>query len=360
VDAQCSFGVEEEFFVVDPGSRRVVAAAPAVQAMQPELITKELTRYQVEIATEPCRTLAELRADLTRRRSALAAAAEQAGYLVLPSGTPPLGGTGMPISDDERYDAMEKEYRDLIDRSGICGCHVHVGVPDRRTALLVSNHLRPWLPVLTALAANSPYRDGRDTGYASWRTVAWSSWPVAGPAPFWRSEEQYEALVASLIKSGVILDPGMVYWYIRPSARYPTLEVRACDVLPTVDLAVLVAALTRALVATALRDLAGYVTAVEVPDEMLRAAHWRAARDGLAGDGVDVLSGQPMPAFELVQRLVRRVQPELDRAGDTAEVLDLLARVARDGAPAARQRAVHAASDELADVVDMLVAGFTG
>ena len=156
----------------------------------------------------------------------------------------------------------------------------------------------------------------------------------------------------------MILDPGMVYWYIRPSARYPTLEVRACDVLPTVDLAVLVAALTRALVATALRDLAGDVTAVEVPDEMLRAAHWRAARDGLAGDGVDVLSGQPMPAFELVRRLVSRVQPELDRAGDTAEVLDLLARLEADGAPAARQRAVRARRGELADVVDDLVAGF--
>ena len=92
MDAQCSFGVEEEFFVVDPVSRRVVAGAPEVQAVRPELVAKELTRYQVEIATEPCRTLAELRADLTRRRSALAAAAEQAGYLVLPSGTPPRWG----------------------------------------------------------------------------------------------------------------------------------------------------------------------------------------------------------------------------------------------------------------------------
>ncbi len=363
VDAEsgvCSFGVEEEFFVVDPDSRRVVAAAPKVRAVRPELVAKELTRYQVEIATRPCDTLAELRADLYRRRAGVVRAAARVGYAVLPSGTAPLGGAGLPVTDDDRYDAMEREYRDLLGRSGVCGCHVHVALPDRWTALRVSNHLRPWLPVLAAISSNSPYRSGHDTGYASWRTIAWSSWPVAGPAPFWRSDEHYEALVDGLIQSGVILDTGMLYWYARPSARFPTLELRACDVLPTVDGTLLVAALARALVGTALADLAGDVAAVDVPTEMLRAAHWRAARDGLAGDGVDVLSGRPKPAAELVRALVSRVRPALDRAGDTAVVLELLARLDADGGPAQRQRLLHARRGDLRDVVDALVTGVTG
>ncbi|OLB80633.1 MAG: hypothetical protein AUI14_06005, partial [Actinobacteria bacterium 13_2_20CM_2_71_6] len=292
-----------------------------------------------------------------RRRAALAEAAGRVGYAILPSGTAPLGGTGMPISADDRYDTMEREYRALLDRSGVCGCHVHIGLPDRGTALHVSNHLRIWLPVLAALAGNSPYRDGRDTGYASWRTIAWYSWPVAGPAPFWRSEQQYDDLVDALIQSGVILDRGMVYWYARPSARYPTLELRICDVLPTVDGAVLVAALTRALVGTALADLRDDVQAIEIPADMLRAAHWRAARDGLTGNGVEVLSGRPVPAAELVRRLVSRVRPELDRTGDTDEVLDLLARIEVDGSPAQRQRTAYARRGDLRDVVDALVDG---
>jgi carboxylate-amine ligase len=354
-----SLGVEEEFLVVDPESRRVVPRAAAVLAAaagQPGRAEKELTQIQVETATAPCRTLDALRADLVRARAAIAAAAGEAGCAVAPSGTAVLAGASHPpISDSNRYGRMAAEYRALLSGQGVCGCHVHVGVPDRETALQVSNHVRPWLPALQALAGNSPFLDGVDTGYASWRSVAWSRWPVGGPPPFWHSVEQYDALVESLISSGVILDPGMVYWYARPSARFPTLEIRVCDVLPTVDDVLLVAALTRALVQTALTDLGRGLPAVEVPEQMLRAAHWRAARDGLEGEAVNVVSGQPLPAWDLVGHLLAHVGPALDRSGDAGTVTGLVAGLRERGSAAARQRAVYEAGRNPADVVDWLV-----
>ncbi len=357
-------GVEEEFLVVDPQTRHAVARAAAVRlaaaANADETgVDKELTEYQLEIATRPCATLEELRGQLTSARARLVAAATRAGCRVLPSGTAVLGGTGAPVTKDDRYRQMQREYREMLAGQGVCGCHVHVEMPDPETALKVSNHLRVWLPVLQSITVNSPYWNGVDTGYASWRTIVWSRWPVSGPAPCWSSWEQYEALVGSLITAGVIMDSGMVYWYLRPSAHAPTLEIRAFDVMPSVDDVVLVAALARALARVALAEVADGVDAVEVPTELLRAAHWRVARDGLPGDAVDPVSGRPTPAVGLVRGMIDRVRPALTETGDADEVEALYARLLERGCPASRQRAAFRRRGDPWDVVDSLVGEVT-
>ncbi len=357
-----SMGVEEEFLLVDPDSRRLASGAGEVRRVAAELdlgdfVEKELTDYQLETATDPCATLEQLRTGLIAGRKALVTAAARAGYRAVASGTAVLGAPErVAVTPDSRYERMHREYREMLADQWVCGCHIHVGLPDRETAVLVSNHLRPWLPVLQAISGNSPFADGVDTGYASWRTLVWSRWPVAGPAPFWRDLTHHDAFVDCLIRSGVILDPAMVYWYARPSAHVPTLEIRVCDVMPSVDDVVLVAGLVRGLVGAALRDLRDGIEAVDVPGDMLRAAHWRAARDGLTGSGVDPASGEPVPATELVRRLVRRVRDVLDQYGDTDEIDELLDRLAERGAPAQRQRAVHQRNGDARDVVDYLIA----
>jgi len=351
-------GVEEEFLLVDPVTRAPVRAAPAVARTPGDSaveIHRELSPTQIELVTGVCADLAQLRGQLVSGRRLLVDAAARAGCRLIASGTAPIGDPGPPpVSDSSRYRRMSESFGALIDGQGVCGCHVHVAVPDPDSAVQVCNHLRPWLPVLLALATNSPFSGGRDTGHASWRTMVWSRWPIGGVPPYFASARDYRTLVAALIDAGVVIDRRMIYWHARPSAHLPTVEVRVADVVPTVDEAVTLAGLVRALVATVRRDIDAGVPAPAVGAALARAATWRAARDGLDGHGVDLSTGRLARAWELVDRLVRRVRPELVRAGDTDAVLDGL-RVLRDrGSAAARQRAVFRRREQVRDVVDFL------
>jgi hypothetical protein len=146
-------------------------------------------------------------------------------------------------------------------------------------------------------------------GYASWRTVVWSRWPVAGPRPFWTSREHYEATVAVLHEVGAVVDAGTIFWDVRPSSHLPTLEVRMADVRMTADETAMFAALVRALAVDALGRVDAGDPGPAVPAEMLRLAYWRAVRDGAAGHGIDPLSGRLLPVSELAGELFARVRP---------------------------------------------------
>ncbi len=159
-----------------------------------------------------------------------------------------------PITDTPRYREIAEKFGMIAHEQGICGCHVHVAVPNREAAIRVSNRLRPWLPLLLALTANSAVYRNTDTGYASWRSVLWQRWPSAGPPPHFDSADEYDAMVGMLLRAGAMLDDGMVYWDVRPSANFPTIEVRVADVPATVAETVLLATLIRASVMTALED----------------------------------------------------------------------------------------------------------
>jgi carboxylate-amine ligase len=184
--------------------------------------------------------------------------------------------------------------------------------------------------------------------------MTWARWPVAAPPPFFGSVRHYDDLVEALVASGVILDRAMVYWYVRPSDQHPTIEFRTADVMATVDEAVLLAALARALVSVALEDIRRGEPAPVLAPELLQAAHWRAARDGLEGNGVDAFSGRPRPAWDLVRALVERVRPVLAASGDLDTVTALLTAVRTAGSGAARQRATFARREDPRDVVDAL------
>jgi carboxylate-amine ligase len=162
-----------------------------------------------------------------------AVAALQVGARLLAVGVPVAGTPVGRVTDTPRYRRMAREYGALITGQEVSGCHVHVGVPDREIAVRVSNHLRPWLPVLLGLTANSAVHHGRDTGFAGWRAVRTSRWPCSGPPPVWTSAAEYDATVARMIDCGTVLDERMVYWDIRPSTHVPTLEVRISDVPAT-------------------------------------------------------------------------------------------------------------------------------
>jgi carboxylate-amine ligase len=230
-----------------------------------------------------------------------------------------------------------------------------VELPERERALMVSNHLRPYLPALIALTANSPYWAERDTGYASWRTVAFGRWPVAGPPPYFTSVAHYDEIVATLHEVGAVVDMGTVFWDIRPSAHLPTLEIRTADVPMTAEESALTAALVRALVVRSLHAVDAGDPGPVVPAEIMRLAYWRAARDGLGGHGIDVPTGRLAPAAELAEGLLEAARPALEEHGDLDLVTGWFRTLLDGGDGATRQRRAAQRRGRLADAVDHLI-----
>lgn len=352
-----TIGVEEEFLLVRPDGHLARSGPEVVQAtgeLEGEL-QEELNRCQVESATAVCTNAPELLAQLRELRVELAATAAERGLRLLPSGTPLLAESKpASITPRARYQRMARQFAAIADFATNCGCHVHVAIPDRATGVEISNRVRPWLPVLLAIAANSPFVDGVDSGYSSWRYVRWGLWPSAGPPPLFESVAHYDDSVEALLHSGAIMDRGMVYWDIRLSDDQPTLEFRVGDVATSARSAAMFGTLVRALVAGAMRDIERGRPAPALPPEVLRAHLWRAARDGLTGHCPHPQTGATVPGADIPTLLADHVRPLLP-ADDLQFVQTELARLRRSGGDAARQRAVYAERDQLTDVVDGLV-----
>jgi glutamate---cysteine ligase / carboxylate-amine ligase len=359
-----TLGVEEEYLLVDAVEPRGVEAVEEVFDRLPEQIRgsvqREYMRSQIEVASPPQLHLGELYEAMKILRSELASAADQAGARLVAAGVAPASGPQARIVDKPRYHQMQERFGELSPGLGMSGMHVHVSIPDDETGVQILNHLRPWLPILQAATANSPIFSGRETGYASWRSMLWERWPTVGPTPYLESFDQYRTLVDDLVASGAMLDQGMLYWYARIAANYPTVEIRMGDVTPTLDDAMLLAALARALVATLLHDVREGIPAPNVPHPLLMAAHWRAARDGLEGLNIDMATREPRPAWKLMRQLFDYVRPELDRHGDLEMATVLLGRLRAKGTGAARQRVIMSKRGEVADVVDWLAAATRG
>lgn len=335
-------GVEEEFLLVDPETGVPVNRADEVVAVAREELglelERELTGAQVEINTTVCRDVEQARRELIEARRSVARAARTVGCRAVAVGAPPLGDATGEVTDSLRYRRIAREFGALAEQQLICGCHVHVAVPDRETAVQVCNHVRPWLPVLSAVTANSPFSGGEDTGFASWRSTVWSRWPVSGPPPVFTSWQHYEEVCDTMIKAGTALDRAMIYWDVRPATELPTVEVRVSDVAATVDEAVLLAALFRALVAQAIFDVERGVEPELVPQETLRQACWGAANEGLRGSTLDVLSGEPRPLRAQLDDLVTRLTPVFEANGDLPAVQRGLRLLDGPGTGADRQR----------------------
>lgn len=352
-----TFGVEEEFLLVDttgqlaPAGSSVLDSSPAGAGE----LQREMVRCQVESATPVCEHAEELLAHLHRLRAQLSTGARRHGLLLLASGTPPLAGPrGEPLTSDHRYRRIARHYRALTNTANVCGCHVHVAVPDQETGVQLSNHLRPWLPVLLAASANSPFIAGADSGYASWRHQLMSQWPSGGPPPYFESLDHHDSAVDALARSGAVLDPATVYWDVRLSPRHPTLEVRVCDVVSTVEDAALIAVLVRSLAIAACQRIADGDRAIRVPHEILRADLWRAARDGLAGQCAAPAGGRLMPARVALCHLVDQIRPILRAMGEEEFVDSGVRRLLLGGDGAQRQRAAYRRQGNMRDVIDTL------
>ncbi|HEX4251250.1 MAG TPA: glutamate--cysteine ligase [Pseudonocardia sp.] len=356
-------GVEEEFLLVDPRDGRPRAVASAVlaadQARSPDeptnddedgAVEAELQLQQVETGTQPCRTLDELDKQLRSARRHAAEAARSRGVEIAAIGTSPLP-VQAELTPSPRYWRMVRRFGMTVSEQLTCGCHVHVGVEDDEERVAVLDRIRPWLAPLLALSGNSPFWQGEDSRYASYRSQVWARWPCTGPTELFGSAAAYHGAVAAMTGSGTVLDPGMVYFDARLSQHYPTVEVRVADVCLDADHALLLAALVRALVETAARGWAAGHPPQPVRMELLRLAAWRAARSGLEDDLVDPRTLRPAPARTVLDALLTHVHDALEDSGELTEVYQLREALLRGGTGAQRQRAVYARTGSFADVV---------
>jgi len=337
-------GVEEEYHLVDAETYALRAEPGAVEPTRARIAghgeaSSEISTTQLEIATPICETLAEVRASLLAARRAAAEGASEVGCRILAAGTHPSAlWQELRLTGSVRYLELLETWGVLALQQGIAGCHVHVAVPDPDLRIAVMDRSRRWLATLLALTGSSPFWEGVDTGYASFRTLWFGRWAMTGPPELLGDRAGYEALVADLVRTGVIDDASFLYWDVRPSQRYPTLEFRVADVCPSVDDAVLHAGLVRSLVRTLMGDVLAGRPVPAIRSEVARAARWRAARYGTEGRLVDPLDLEPRPAADVVGRLLGVLRDDLEEHGEWAEVASLAEAALSRGTSAARQR----------------------
>jgi carboxylate-amine ligase len=355
-----SIGVEEEFQIVDASTRELRPRAGRLLRHAREAVgddvTNELYLSQIEIGTPVCRTLAEVRSELVRHRRALIEAAREVGSRVAAAGTHPFSHwEDQALTPKPRYRELAAEFQQIMREHVTFGCHVHVGIADREAAIQVMNRTRPWHALLIALAANSPFWLGVDTGYSSYRTEISERLPMSGLPHEFSSRAEFDDLVATLAALGIIEDGSNIYWDARPSSHVETLEFRAADVCMSVDQTVMVAGLARALARAGHADWSAGRPVEPLRPELLRAAKWQASRFGLEGALIDVRTRRAVPAVELVETLLQHVRPWLEDAGEWDEVAALVRATLERGNGARLQRAAFQRSGRMEDVVDLIV-----
>ncbi|UOE42936.1 carboxylate-amine ligase [Agromyces larvae] len=340
-----TFGIEEEFIFLDPITLRpadVAEQAFAQLTSEPAwapFTHREFLASQVEHASRVFTDLADAESALNAFRRRIADEATRLGVLVASIGTTPDANAFPVVAHVERYERIVRDMAGLIGDHQFSGQHVHIGVPDREAGVVALNAVRPWLPLLTAMAGNSPFFRGYDTGYESWRTIQLRRWPTAGSPPRFRNAADYDRRIRALIGMAGITDLHLVMWNVRLSEQLPTVEFRMADAQLTAEDAILIAAVCRGLVEYALDTAGGPPREADIPMELLSAAVMHAAHTGLRGVLYDPVTRGPSEARVVLDRLLERIGPYLDRSGDAPRVADLVARLLQKGTGAIRQRA---------------------
>jgi glutamate---cysteine ligase / carboxylate-amine ligase len=329
-----SIGVEEELFVVDPVTGRQANSAAAVIERLGEVpgsVAEELHACQVELITGVHGTAGQAVAELGALRHAVG----ETGAGLLGAGTHPAAVEGeAEITDKERYERIQYLLGDAV-ITPVAGLHVHVGMPDAETAIAAFNRLREHLPLLQALAANSPFRHGRDTGLASARDIAMRSWPRSGVPRALRDFEDFGALSELLCTAADVEDYTWFWWKLRPHPRLGTVEIRAFDAQASLtDMAALVA-LTHCLA----RDAAERPSDADAPPELIEEGMFRAARFGTDASLPD-RDGRLRPLEECLAQARAAAAPHAIELGCTAELDELDGLLERRGG-SGRQRRMH-------------------
>ncbi|MEL3890762.1 carboxylate-amine ligase [Ferrovibrio sp. MS7] len=347
--ADFTIGIEEEYLLVQRASGVLAVEPPDAMLAEAQQVAggqvnPEFLKCQIEVATGVCGSLGEARADLVRLRRAVAEVAARHGLAPIAAGTHPFGRWAeQRHTDRPRYDALASDLAGVARRLVICGLHVHVGIADEDLRIDLMNQVSYFLPHLLALSTSSPFWQGEVTGLQSYRVSIFDSLPRTGLPERFESWGEYQRMVGRMAGAGLIDDGTKLWWDIRPSARFPTLELRVTDVCTRLDDAISIAALYRGLLAALLRLKQRNQRWRLYANALIDENRWRAARYGVEGRLVDFGKGEAVDYALLLEELIELVREEAQAGGYWAEVLGARAILAR-GTSAQRQLQVYRAA----------------
>lgn len=347
MSAQCdySFGIEEEFFLVRPHSRLLATQVPArllkrARAELGDCIESELLQAQIEIASPVQCDFAQARRQLGELRRGLSALAHDHGLALLAAGTHPLGQwREQSHTDKPRYRQLVEDFQIVARRSQVCGLHVHVQLPDGVDRVQVMNRAMPWLPLILALSTSSPFWDRGNTGLMSYRQAMYDEWPRTGIPDFFADEAEYDAFADVLKRAGAITDAASLWWAIRPSPNFPTVELRIADACTRLDDSLAIAALYRCLMRHLSQRPADAPPCNATTRRIIDENRWRAKRFGLQAEFIDE-QGNTEPALDQLRRL-RELCAEDARQLDCTDTLAGLDDIVERGTSAHSQLAIY-------------------
>lgn len=355
-----TIGIEEEFQIIDPETRELRSYITEIldrgKLLLREQIKPELHQSIVEVGTRICRTPAEARDELIRLRRTVAELAALGGLKIASAGTHPFSSwLTQEITPMERYIGVKQDMQELAQRLLIFGTHVHIGIEDPEFRIEAMNVARYMLPHLLALSTSSPFWMGRETGLKSYRSVVFRNFPRTGIPRVFQSWADFNYFVDILVKTNCIPDGTKIWWDIRPSWRYPTLEFRICDACTRVDEAACIAAICQAIVAKIWKLRRDNLTFRVYAAELIEENKWRAVRYGLDGKLIDFGKQEELPAKDLIRELIEWfIGDVVDELGSRKEV-EYAYRILEEGTSADRQLAVYRKTKDLRAVVDSII-----
>ena len=354
-----TLGIEEEYQVIDPESRELVSHNQKIveeaERILPNQTKAEMHEAMVEVVSKVCKDIHQVREDLVLLRKTVSGIAESLGYKIGAAATHPFSAWQKQlITQDPRYDEIVSELQDAARSNLIFGLHVHVGIPDRRRALQIVNSIRYFLPHIYALSTNSPFWEGRKTGFKSFRTKVFDKFPRTGIPDYFDSLEQYDSFIQLLVKTHCIDNAKKIWWDIRVHPFYPTIEIRICDVPLNVEDTLAITALIQAIVAKLHKLREANLTFVNYKRTLITENKWRASRYGLEGKLIDFGKEEEVPTNALILELLDFVEDVVDDLGSREEISHVH-QILENGTGADRQLRVYEESGSLESVVDFVI-----
>jgi glutamate---cysteine ligase / carboxylate-amine ligase len=319
-----TFGIEEEYFLVDAETKLVTRRMPeaffkSAEAATAGRISREFLQAQVEVITSPHVNMADARAELRHLRRTVAAVAAEHGLAILAAGTHPTAlWTSAVQTPKERYDAVMDDLQMIGQRDMLCGMHVHVELPDPDGRVDVMYRMLPYLPLFLALSTSSPFWQSRRTGLMGYRLAAYDELPRTGVPELFRTKEEFDAYVGALVRAGVMEDSSFIWWAIRPSLNHPTLELRAPDCCTLVEDSLAIAALYRTLARHLYvnpwrnADIDAVKRAIVVENK------WQAQRHGVHARFA--IEGGALTVAEMLDRVIDDTAPDVAALGCAEEI----------------------------------------
>lgn len=345
--------------VVDPETRELVShdqqiVKEAAKVLD-EQVKAEMHQAVVEVGTNICKDITEARQEIVHLRKSISGIANDLGYKIGAAGTHPFSKWETQlITPNPRYDQIINELQDTARSNLIFGLHVHVGIEDKDLALHITNAMRYFLPHLYAISTNSPFWEGRNTGFKSFRSKVFDKFPRTGIPGAFESVSQYENYINLLVKTNCIDNPKKIWWDIRIHPFFPTLEVRICDVPMTVDETIAITALIQALVAKIYKLKCQNLNFIAYHRALLNENKWRAGRYGLDGKMIDFGKECEVNTRLLIEELLMFVDEVVDELGSRKEI-EFIRQLLKTGTGADRQLAVYEETKDLVKVVDYIL-----